>query len=236
MDDQNSRPEKDVARIRSIDRVERERRERDRFRGRQRRNSVAVGGSFNACTRFHFWNEGRKEGGEGVPHLLHVGRLGCIYHAAACLEARTSSSSLSLSLSRLHRGGEKRPAVSPGRSRVCLRAACTQRAARKTRVHFHVSTRMDNGGRHGETHAGLPSYASTTSVRNTTHRSVHDHASIRLGLRSFAIPGSRGPFTGERMKFDGVSETIRGGEGGGGGGVPLSPVVRSFRFFERKYR
>lgn len=92
---------------------------------------------------------------------------------------------LSLSLSLLHRGGEKRPAVSPGRSRVCLRAACTQRAARKTRVHFHVSTRMDNGGRHGETHAGLPSYASTTSVRAQVGTRPRFYS---VGLRSFAIP------------------------------------------------
>lgn len=178
--------------------------------------------------------EGRKEAKASLICCMSAGSDAFIMRPPASKRAPVPP--LSLSLSRLHRGGEKRPAVSPGRSRVCLRAACTQRAARKTRVRFHVSTRMDNGGRHGETHAGLPSYASTTSVRNTAHRSVHDHASIRLGLRSFAIPGSRGPFTGERMKFDGVSETIRGGEGGGGGGVPLSPVVRSFRFFERKYR
>lgn len=82
---------------------------------------------------------------EYAPHLLHVGRLGCIYHAAACLDAHTV-------FLLFHPGGEKRRSCSPGRRDGALaRRRDHETRRRKTRAGFTCGTRLDNGVRHAET-------------------------------------------------------------------------------------
>lgn len=120
----------------------------------------------------------RKEGrNEGVPHLLHVGRLGCIYHAAACLEARTSSSSLSLSLSSIEEAKNGRLFHLVG-----LACVCVPRARNAPRgKHESTSTCRLEWTMAAVTVKRTRGYRLTPLPRAyvTRHRSVHDHASIR---------------------------------------------------------
>lgn len=122
-------------------------------RGRQRYNSVAVGGSFNACIR---------DTTRAAKERTNASLICCMSAGSDAFIMRPPASKHT-PVPPLPSRGEKRPPVSPGLpSRVCLRARNAPRGKHERRC-FHVCTRTDNGGRHGETHAELPSYASNTS-------------------------------------------------------------------------
>ena len=122
----------------------------DFWRGRQRCNFVAVGGSFNALANgaqrvYTRPRHDARETNEGtrVPHLLYVGRLGCIYHTAACLEAHTHKHTHTNSLL-FH------PEAKNGRQFHlvgCLRTRNLPRGKHKSHTSTCWTLGMDNGGR-----------------------------------------------------------------------------------------
>lgn len=212
----------------SIDRKkerEREEKEKDRFRGRQRRNSVAVGGSFNACTRFHFWNEGRKEGTKAsLICCMSAGSDAFIMRPPASKRAPVPPLSFSLS--------------PPSRRRKT--AGCfTWSVSRVSACRVHATRREENTSplprvdSNGQWRPSRWNARGATVLRLYHERTCTGRCTTTLLFGGIALvrdPVSRGPFTGEWIKLDGVSETIRAGEGGGGGALTCS----IFSFFPQE--